>query len=272
MHPTQSLLKHVKKLHLKKYRDEYREFVVENPLIVRDGIEKDAIPRSVIITRKFRDTQKELTELLQQKMSSEAFEFDEGELNALSSLEHPQGIVAVYDKLEEVIDDSLPLVFLNGVSDPSNVGAIIRSAAAFGVATVITDQESADPYNAKSISAAKESIFLLNIARKQESFLSELGTRVPLYALDAHEGAPLGTFSWGAPFCLVIGSEAHGLSSAAKEVVTAKLTIPLDQGKVESLNVGAAAAIALQAAFSAQQGGPAPEAMPSPTCRRPMTN
>lgn len=253
MKSSVSLQKHIKKLQQKKYRDECSEFVVENPLIIRDALEKDSIPREVLVTDQFRNNHPDIVTALQHKMSTAALDIEQGVVEKISSLETPQGIIAVYDKTEEVIDDSLPIVFLNGVSDPSNVGAIMRSCAAFGIATVISDVASADPFNPKAISAAKESIFLLHIARKPESFVHELGSRMPVYALDAHHGTALPQFEWQRPFCLIIGSEAHGISENVTAAVSANITIPLDQDRVESLNVAAATAIALHASFEFQQ-------------------
>ncbi len=252
MNPSPLLQKHIKKLQIKKYRDECSEFIVENPLIIRDALEKDAIPREVLVTEQFRNNHADIVSALERKMSAVAFDAGQGVIEKISSLETPQGIIAVYDKIEEVIDDSLPIVFLNGVSDPSNVGAIMRSCAAFGVATVISDTTSADPFNPKSISAAKESIFLLHIARKSESFIHDLGAHMPVYALDAHTGTPLSQFKWQTPFCLIIGSEAHGISGSVTPAVTANITIPLDKDRIESLNVAAATAIALYASFQSQ--------------------
>ncbi|MFA5030060.1 MAG: RNA methyltransferase [Patescibacteria group bacterium] len=249
--PGPSRLTHFRKLQQKKYRDEFAEFVVENPLIVRDAFDLNVIPREVIVTKRFLESHELLITTIQQKISAHVFAVDDGELLKLSSLEHPQGILAIYKKQQDLVDESLPIIFLNGVSDPSNVGAIMRSAAAFGVSSYITDDGSADPYNPKAVSAAKEAIFLLQISRKPLSFLKTISGWMPIFALEAHDGVSLDAFQWQQPFCLLIGSEAHGITHDAREFIDSSITIATHSQTIESLNVAAAAAIALHSSFFA---------------------
>jgi len=247
--PGPSRLTHFRKLHKKKYRDEFSEFIVENPLIVRDALTLGSIPREVFISKSFKKNYEDLVILVQQKMSSSVYELEDRALEGLATLEQPQGIIAIYNKQDDIVDDTQPIVFLNGVADPTNVGAIMRSSAAFGIATIITDEFSADPYNPKAVSAAKESLFSLHVARKTMSFFDSIKKRMPLISLEAHTGVPLESFTWPKLFCLVVGSEAHGIDNRIKPLITTKLTIQSDTQKIESLNVGVATAIALHASY-----------------------
>jgi TrmH family RNA methyltransferase len=127
----------------------------------------------------------------------------------------------------------------------------MRSAAAFGIASYITDDTSADPYNPKAVSAAKEAIFSLQISRHPLSFLKTISEWMPVVALEAHDGVSLDAFQWQRPFCMLIGSEAHGIAHEAHEFINSSITIETDSQAVESLNVAAATAIALHASFLA---------------------
>lgn len=247
--PGPARLTYLRKLHKKKYRDEFSEFIVENPLIVRDALRLGSIPREIFMTKHFKKNNEELVISVQQKMSSNVYELEDGELQSLATLEQPQGIIAIYDKQDDIVDDTQPIVFLNGVADPANVGAIMRSCAAFGVATIITDEFSADPYNPKAVSAAKESLFSLHITRKTFSFFDSVKKRIPVFSLEAHAGVSLESFMWPKLFCLVVGSEAHGVDKRIHSFIDTQLTIRSDTKRVESLNVSVATAIALYSSY-----------------------
>jgi TrmH family RNA methyltransferase len=157
-------------------------------------------------------------------------------------------------------------VYLHGVSDPGNVGAIVRTAHALVGGTVVLGPESADPYSPKAVRATMGSIFGQRLARGS---IEE--TPRPRVALTAHGGgsleemAPLSEYvrerrhppeSTGPtqPLTLCLGSERAGLPPEVLEACDAEVTIPLREGGAESLNVAAAAAIALQRISSEATG------------------
>jgi TrmH family RNA methyltransferase len=137
-----------------------------------------------------------------------------------------------------------PCLYLHGVADPGNVGAIVRSAHALLDGTVVLGPDCADPFSPKAVRASMGSIFARPPAR------AELGeTPVPRAALVAHGGAGLDALDGAATLCL--GAEREGLSAALLAECEAEVTIPLQPGGAESLNVAAAAAIAAQRISSA---------------------
>ncbi len=151
----------------------------------------------------------------------------------------PQGIAAeiAIPKIEKTGD----CVFLEGVQDPSNVGAIVRSAAAFGVAEVVLDRACADPWSPKALRAGMGGHFRIGI-RQGADFLSELEKfDGALVCTAARGGEVLGETVLPERLGWVFGAEAHGVSSAVQERARLKVRIPMDAA-TESLNVAPPAA------------------------------
>ncbi|MFA5134276.1 MAG: RNA methyltransferase [Patescibacteria group bacterium] len=240
-------VKALKKLQHKKYRDERGLFVIENPLTVRDGIARGAVAEELYLTPAFEERYGEAyRKIISAVPAEKVYRVTDAVLASCVSLEQPQGIAAVYAKPAERVDTERSVVFLNGIADPGNVGAIVRSCAAFGIASVVGDQESADFFNPKAVSAAKESIFSVGLSRSSAGFLRRIQKNMPVYGLEAHGDSFLAGVPLKHPLCLVFGSEAHGLGDDVRSYVDKTVTIPIDTSRVESLNVAAAAAIVLQ--------------------------
>ena len=124
--------------------------------------------------------------------------------------------------------------------DPENVGAVVRSAAAFGAARVVLLKESAHPFHPKSVRAAGPALFQVPLL--QGPSIQELSTReVPLLAL-AMDGPELGEEGFPIRFGLVPGVEGPGLPAHLRGGLRRR--IPIAEG-VESLNAATATAIAL---------------------------
>ncbi|PWR24002.1 TrmH family RNA methyltransferase [Zavarzinia compransoris] len=130
------------------------------------------------------------------------------------------------------------------LGDPSNLGALLRSAAAFGVRRVILLPEAAHPFHPKCLRGAANAVFRLDFVRTRGWAALAAGAG-PLLALDGG-GADLTRFSWPGDLRLVLGEEGQGLPA---DLAAARLAIPTS-GAVESLNATVAASIALQHWFS----------------------
>ena len=180
-----------------------------------------------------------------------------GDLARLVARDAPhQGLVLECNALEDVFLDELrtadptrPIVVLDQVTDPHNVGAILRSAAAFGAAAIVTQDRHAPPESgtvAKSASGALEIvpwIRVVNLARALEE-LAEAGYwRIGLAgdgAATLAEALPTG------PVALVLGAEGEGMRHNIRQHCDAIARLPMT-GAIESLNVSNAAAVALYA-------------------------
>jgi RNA methyltransferase, TrmH family len=133
------------------------------------------------------------------------------------------------------------LVYLHGVEDPGNVGAIIRSAHALADATVVLGPGCADPFSPKAVRASMGSIFARPPVRA--TFDTLPGRRL---ALDSGGGQPLGEVPLGdGPLVVCLGAERKGLPAEVLEAADAVAHIPLRAGGPDSLNVAMAATVAL---------------------------
>lgn len=167
-----------------------------------------------------------------------------------------QGLVLECDALEDVFLDEImqgdptrPLVVLDQVTDPHNVGAIMRSAAAFNAAAIITQDRHSPPESgtlAKSASGALEAvpwIRVVNLARAMEEMAEAGYWRI---GLDGSGPTTLGEALPIGPVALVLGAEGEGMRHNITQHCDAIARLPMS-GAVESLNVSNAAAIALYA-------------------------
>jgi len=142
------------------------------------------------------------------------------------------------------------IVFLSEVQDPHNVGAIIRSCAAFGAAAVLLPTHKQSPITAAVIRASAGMAFqvpLVGVANPQQTIAALKKQGVRVLGLAADGAIQLEQEAFVAPTMLVLGNEAEGVAPYARALCDAMLAIDIEP-KAESLNVAASAAVALYAA------------------------
>jgi len=142
------------------------------------------------------------------------------------------------------LSSSRYLLILDRISDPGNLGTILRSALALSWDGVFFTPHTADPFNEKALRAAKGATFHLPLARGSWEELDRLVQNNPrtLYLADL-KGVSIDQMTFSAPLGMILSNEAKGCSEEAKSRSTA-VSIPMC-GKMESLNVASAAAICL---------------------------
>ena len=165
---------------------------------------------------------------------------------------HSQGIIAVIGRNALQADESAwrrvkLAVYLDGVSDPGNVGAIIRTCAAFRVSLIILSPGSADIANPKVIRSSAGTIFAQPIvvdvpAETLGGYLKS--NNIELVGTSADAAMGIDEFTPKSKTCIALGAEATGLSEAVLALCTMTLKIP-GANNVESLNVASAAAITI---------------------------
>ncbi len=226
-----------------RYRRSEKRALIEGPHLVAAALQHGIRPVAVLVTEEGA-ANREIAALL----PANAVVLGKGVFRAIVDSDTPQGLAA-----EIVIPDARRAtgntLFLEGVQDPANVGAILRSAAAFGIGRVVLDRACADPWSPRALRAGAGGHFALGIAETEdlgadiEAFKGTVACTVPRGGT-ALADAPLDR---GAAW--VFGAEGCGLSDETIRRADLRVTIPMAPG-TESLNVAAAAAICLYQSFS----------------------
>jgi TrmH family RNA methyltransferase len=164
----------------------------------------------------------------------------ESAFRSIAEAQTPQGVAAEIEIPRPKGAIAAPAVFLEGVQDPGNVGAILRSAAAFGVKAAVLDRACADPWSPKVLRAAMGGHFALSIHEVEKLDLGHFKGKVLCTA--ARGGVPLDEADLSGPIAWLFGTEGQGVSLALQAQAAQKVTIPMARG-TESINVAAAAAI-----------------------------
>ena len=167
----------------------------------------------------------------------------------ISDTQTPQGVLGVIKTLDksahfDTINNGGKFLALDNVQDPNNLGAILRSAEAFGVSGVIMSDDCCDVFNPKVVRGSMGAVFRLPVL-----ITDSLGAwfsahpQINTYAAVVDDNAQRVTdISFKAPCAVVVGNEGNGIRPETLDACKSKITIPM-KGKAESLNASVAAAI-----------------------------
>jgi TrmH family RNA methyltransferase len=220
-----------------RYRRSEGRALIEGPHLLASLLQWGSKPRAVIVTEEAQ-LRPEIGKLQSAHVVVSSKVFD-----AISDAETPQGIAAEID-IPEFVAKPGDQVFLEGIQDAGNVGAILRSAAAFSIGTVVLDRACADPWSPKVLRAAMGGHFALAIKQADDLKAEVKAFGGQVVCTVARQGVSLSEARLSRPLGWIFGSEGQGVSRALQELSDVLVTIPLAPG-TESLNVGAAAAICL---------------------------
>lgn len=235
---TNELIKHIKSLHQKKYRDEFSEYFVEGKKLVLEAIEEKVNIVKIVICN----------ELFSENFNFPKYDVEyvnENVFNFISDTKTPQGILAVIkkDKKTEITGD---VIFaLDDIQDPGNLGTIIRTLDCAGINTLLLSEGTADVYNPKTIRSTMGAIYRVNVLDNL-NLISELqklkcsGYKIVITHLNTNKKHYDLDFS--EKLVIVIGNEAKGVSDAINDLADIRVKIPM-LGKTESLNASVAASI-----------------------------
>lgn len=232
-------IKKVKSLKTKKGRYKHASFLVEGVKCVEELLNhRPDLIKSLIVTENSRNDLISAAE----NQGAKVYVVKEHVLVAVSDFKTAQGIAAVAKLPSSEAPQKGFILLLDDVSDPQNVGTMIRTADAAGCSGVVLSMESADYLSPKSVRASMGSIFHLPIITVDlNNYLQERiknGYRVA--AADMYGIADY-SYDWQKT-CLVIGNESRGVSKEILSFSTDKISVPM-YGKAESLNAAVAAGI-----------------------------
>lgn len=229
-----SLIKLCKSLSDKKFRDREGLYLVEGVKMVKEAMENHCDIHRILLTPACLE---KAGDFLHGK------EFDlveESVFKSISGEVTPQGVLALVKKPQSDLEKPKgKCLFLDEVADPSNVGAIIRTAAASGY-TDIYAFNCADPFSPKAVRSSMSGIFKVEIhVGERQNLLDKI--HVPIVVADMG-GEDVFSARLPQNFCLVIGNEGRGVSQTLKGLANYTVSIPMQNG-MESLNASVSAGI-----------------------------
>jgi len=167
-------------------------------------------------------------------------------LRDLGLVDTPSGLLAVVatPTATVAVDREMDAILLDGVQDPGNVGAILRSAAAAGIEQALLGPGCAAAWSPKVLRAGQGAHFVLAIHEDADLGAFMAGYRGTTAVTCLDDATPLYDASWEGPLAWIFGAEGQGVRAELLAAARLRVRIPMP-GAVESLNVAAAAAVCL---------------------------
>lgn len=239
---SKNRISELRKLHLKKFRDESRLFIVEGRKSVEMLLASHFAIREILTSEQFAQSHRSM--LSEHPVTIVAT----SDLERVTALNTSPELLAVVEQPRDLglLNDDEPVVVLDRIADPGNMGTIIRTADWFGIRQVVCSPDCVELYNPKTIQATMGSFChvkvwyqpLVPFLQKQRESRRVIGAFL--------NGESVRSFEFHRNDVLVIGSESHGISPDVEKCITHRITIPDGNAgtpTAESLNAGVAAAI-----------------------------
>ncbi len=245
----------IRALNTRTGRRKAGRFVVEGPQAVESALRAGVGVHELIVDETAIDSFRELISSAEDAGARTTLATP-AVIGAMSDTSHPQGILAVCDllvdaDLQAVMARPGPVVVLESIADPGNVGTVIRTADSVSAAGVILTTGSADVHSGKVVRSTAGSLFHLPVVSGMgiEDVVLAARTASRSIAVASGDGSvslfeAVDDGRVGEQTCWIIGSEAHGVSDQARSAADLVVVIPMT-GRAESLNAGVAAAVLL---------------------------
>ena len=243
------LIKHIRKLKDKKYRDESNEYIVEGVKLVEEAVKENAKIKQIIVCEDTTRTYEIPTHIMLEIAKYECISVSDKIFNIITQVTKPQGIMAIIEKnaQDAQIDYTQDIiVILDDVQDPGNLGTILRTVDSIGLNQIIVSKGTADAFNSKVVRSTMGAIFRIKIIEVEnlaqtikemrkhhfKLMVTSLQTENSIYDIDFNKKI------------IVIGNEANGVSKEIQDMADEKAKIPM-LGRTESLNASVAAGVVM---------------------------
>ena len=243
------LIKHIRKLKDKKYRDESNEYVVEGVKLVEEAVKENAKIKQIIVCEDTTRTYEIPTHIMLEIAKYECISVSDKIFNIITQVTNPQGIMAIIEKNAQnaKIDYTQDIiVVLDDVQDPGNLGTILRTVDSIGLNQIIVSKGTADAFNSKVVRSTMGATFRIKIIEVEnlaqaikemrkhhfKLMVTSLQTKNSIYDIDFYKKI------------IVIGNEANGVSKEIQDMADEKAKIPM-LGRTESLNASVAAGVVM---------------------------
>ena len=244
------LVKHIKKLKDKKYRNENNEYIIEGVKLIEEAVKENAKIKKVIICEDTTRTYEIPTNIMLGIAKYECVYVTDKIFSFITQVTNPQGIMAIVEKNtkgQEIDYTQDIIIALDDVQDPGNLGTILRTADSVNLKQIIITKNTADPYNPKVVRSTMGAIYRVKVIEcddlletlkqvKRNKFkvlVTSLGDNSKnIYDMKYNKKV------------LVIGNEANGVEERIMNMADEKVKIPM-LGRTESLNAAVATGIVL---------------------------
>lgn len=246
---SKARIKYYSSLKQKKYRDLESRFLIEGVRLCEEAFASDYefdtllyCPSQIAAERAHSAIERA------RHLKIPVEEIDERALRQITDTVHSQGLLGVIRRksftFEDVLDKQSPIAAIDRISDPGNLGVILRSASWFGIRSVMLSPHSVDFTNPKVLRASMGGFFHLVLTEVElKPALEQLRERgYALYLAESDGALSYTRAAFSNNTVLILGSEASGVSEEIKSLAATSVTIPRF-GKGESLNLSVAAAI-----------------------------
>lgn len=215
----------------KSYRKERNEFVIEGFHLLEMALE-DKLVKAIFSLEPIKNIDEKITNYI----------VSEDILKKISTQKNPQGVVAICSMRKEKEISHNNVLYLDEVSDPGNLGTLLRTALAFSFKDVILSKGSVSLYNEKTISSSQGAIFRLNIISGDEQNLIDLKEKgYKILATEIKGSVELKNIKKSDKQVLILGNEAHGVNEKILNLADERIRIDINE--IESLNVAICGAI-----------------------------
>jgi TrmH family RNA methyltransferase len=251
------LIKDIRALAQKKRRDESGLFLVEGQKLVRDGLEDGWPIHTLAYAASAEDQAVGAVAAATKESGGAVLEISGQALKKITRRDNPQNVVGVFRQRftrSAAIGREGIWVALDRVRDPGNLGTIIRTADAAGVAGVVLIGSSCDPFSLETVRATMGSIFHVPLARiGEEEFVAQVkrhraelvGTHLTAATVDFRSAR------YRKPLVLLMGNEQRGLSDPLAAACNALVRIPM-RGKADSLNLAVSTGLMIYEALRSE--------------------
>ncbi len=243
------IIKNIRKLKEKKYRDSAGEYIVEGVKLIEEAIEEDVKIKKIVVCEECLEGKEIDQKLLYKIAKYECIYVTAKVFGLLTDVVNPQGMLAVIEKRsseDEINYTEDVIVVLDGIQDPGNLGTILRTVDSVGLSQIVLSKTSVDAYNPKVVRSTMGAIFRVKIIEaenlvetlknmKKHKFkvvATSLSGSESIYKMDYNKKV------------IVIGNESKGVSKEILDVSDSKIKIPM-LGKTESLNASIATGVIL---------------------------
>ena len=239
---TKNQIKFLRSLSQKKYRIQSQKFLVEGKRIVKELIQSRALIDQIYVSEDFIIKNADFI-LFDSNITYEIIPNDV--ISKIKTTDSSQEVFAI-----SFINNSLdiqiqtPILVLDDISDPGNLGTLLRSASWYGINNVLVSSKSVDIYNPKVVRSAMGAHFhITNLHQLSEekirSILNDESINVIAATLN---GSSHKNFDPSNNWALILGNEAHGVTESMLNIANDQVSIP-KLGNMESLNVGVAGSV-----------------------------